>query len=163
MSLLNRRNFCFSAIALTAGCGFEPVYGPSGSADSLRGSILVDAPEDKNEFDLTNQIEDRLGAPQNARFGLSVDIETRVEALAITQSQETTRYNVAGSADFTLRDLNTQQILTTGSAQNFTSFGATSDTVSTRSARADALRRLMVVLGNEISDQLIIDSTGFLP
>lgn len=163
MLLLSRRSFCLSATALVSGCGFEPVYGPDGSAEALRGSILFDEPNDKNGFDLTKQLEDRLGVSSNPQFGLSYIIETKVDPLAITQAQETTRYNVIGKVVFELRDLSTQETLTEGAAQNFTSFGATSNTVSTRSANEDAFERLMVILGDEIATHLILNSGSFLP
>lgn len=163
MLSLNRRYFCLSSLALASGCGFEPVYGPTGSAQALRGSVLVDAPNDKNSFDLTKHLEGRLGRATDPRFGLSYLIETRIDPLGITPNQETTRYNVLGKIVFALRDLNTQNILTEGVAENFTSFGATSNPVSTRTASEAAFERLMIVLGDDITEHLILNSGSFLP
>lgn len=162
MLSFNRRFFCFSAVALASGCGFEPVYGPTGSANALRGSVLVDEPSDKNGFDLIASLESKLGAPSNPKYGLSYTIETSVDALAITQAQETTRYNVLGKVTFALRDLNTQEVLTNGTASNFTSFGATSNTVSTRSGLENAYERLMVILSNDITDHLILNAESII-
>lgn len=163
MLLVNRRLFCLSTTVLLTGCGFQPVYGPNGSAEALRGSILIDEPNDKNSYDLTNNLVDRIGSANSPRFGLSYVIVTEVDALAITQAQETTRYNVLGKVAFALRDLSSDAVLTKGTAENFTSFGATSNTVSTRSAREDAFERLMVILANDITEHLILNSESFLP
>lgn len=122
----------------------------------------MDEPKDKNAFDLTKHLEDRLGDASNPRFGLSYVILTEVDALAITQAQETTRYNVLGEVVFSLRDLSDQKVLTQGTVRNFTSFGATSNTVSTRAARDDAFERLMVILGDDITERLILNSGSFL-
>lgn len=158
MLSLNRRLFLTSAAATLAGCGFTPVYGPNGAAQGLRGAVLLDDPTDKNGYDLTKHIESRLGLPNAPRFGLSYVLTTRVEALAITQSQETTRYNVLGTLTFALRDLESGAILTKGAEESFTSFGATSNTVSTRTAREDAFARLMAILGDALIEHLVLNA-----
>ena len=74
MSSFNRRSVLLMAagLPLVAGCGFEPVYGPDSAATRPRNAILVDAPSNADQFELVRQLEYRLGAANNARFGLSV-------------------------------------------------------------------------------------------
>lgn len=163
MLSFNRRIFCLLSASFLTSCGFEPVYGPSGSAEGLRGAVIADDPTDKNGFDFVKNLEERIGTPENPSFALSYDIRTTIEALAITQAQETTRYNVIGKITFVLRNMHTQEIVTSGEAENFTSFGATSNTVSTRAAREDAAERLMMILSNDISEHLILNAPSFLP
>ena len=50
----------FAGLVLT-GCGFTPVYGPSGVAEGLHGAIAVDPPRDAEGFVYVRQLESRFG------------------------------------------------------------------------------------------------------
>ncbi|MEP2782661.1 MAG: LPS assembly lipoprotein LptE [Pseudoruegeria sp.] len=157
MSLFNRRSFLLSLTGLAA-CGFEPAYGPNGSAAGLRGTIRVDDPTEKNSYDLVKQLEDRLGQPVNAQYGLAIDLELDLDDLAITQDQEILRYNLSGIADFSIYDLRTKESLYKDKVRSFTSYSATGTNVSTRTAEEDAYRRLMVIIADQMTTKLIASS-----
>lgn len=161
MSLFNRRVFLLSLTGLAA-CGFEPAYGPNGSAAGLRGAILVDNPTDRYSFELVKQLEDRLGQPVEPRFGLAIDLRLEEDDLAITQEQEILRYNIIGRANFTIYDLNTKEPLYESAANSFTSYAATGTNVSTAAAEQDAYDRLMVILADQITTRLIASSGSWL-
>ena len=80
MSSFNRRFLLLSLPALAA-CGFEPVYGTGGSAEGLRGSILVDEPTTRDSFDLVAQLEQRLGRAQAPIYGMSVKLTVEEKGL----------------------------------------------------------------------------------
>ncbi|GHE05366.1 hypothetical protein U879_02960 [Defluviimonas sp. 20V17] len=159
MSSPDRRSLLIALAALPlAACGFAPAYGPGGPAAGIRGKIRPDTPADRDAFDLVNQIEARLGRPQDARFTLGYTIRTRETGVAITPDNTTTRYDVVGSVHYTLRDAASGRVLGQGEAHSFTSYGATGSTVATLAARADAHRRLMVILADEIATRLLATS-----
>ncbi|QFT58499.1 hypothetical protein FIU94_06625 [Sulfitobacter sp. THAF37] len=153
MSLLDRRSLLLAPLALAA-CGFEPVYGPGGSGSALRNRVLVDEPDDRNGYLLTREIEERLGRPGAARFGLAVTIATTEEGLAIDPAGNTTRFNLLGAVDFALRDLDNGQIVTSGRVENFTGYSATGTTVATLASAQDAQERLMRILAEQIIARL---------
>lgn len=157
MSSFDRRTLLLSFAALSA-CGFEPAYGPAGPAARLRGTVLVDGPTDRNSFDLTRRLEDRLGRASTPIYSLTVALELSEDDLGITTAQEITRYNVLGKASYVLRDLGSEDLLTTGVAETFTSYSATGTTVSTVTARQDAYERLMIALADQIVTQLVATS-----
>ena len=154
MGSSNRRLFLLSALAV-AGCGFEPVYGTDGVARDLRGSILVDQPTTRNEFTLVEHLERRLGRAAAPRYGLSVVLSVEEEGLAITGSNNITRFNVLGKADFVLRDFATGAPVYQDNVDTFTSYSAASQTVATGTAERDAQDRLMVALGDKITAKLL--------
>lgn len=160
MSLSNRRSFVAGFLGLTAlaGCGFEPVYGTNGSASGLRGAILVDEPKDRQQFQLTEQLETRLGRANGAKYGLKVTLTVKEEGLAITGSNDITRYNVLGVADFVLRDLATGQPVLSDKVNTFTAYSASSQPVATLAAERDATARLMTALADKIVSKLLINS-----
>ena len=113
MSLSDRRNFLklAGATALVGGCGFTPVYGPSGGAQLLQGQVGLDTPADRNGFLINQRIEDRLGRASPGAYALSVSLKTDREGLGSTSVGETTRYHLIGSATFALRDRATQRVV----------------------------------------------------
>lgn len=156
MSSFNRRSVLLMAagLPLVAGCGFEPVYGPDSAATRLRHAILVDAPNNEDQFNLVRQLEYRLGAANNARFGLSVGLDIREEGVALTSDNRTTRKEVIGSGTYALRDLASKEVLLSGKVDSFTGYSTTGSTVSELAARRDARRRLMIILADRIATEL---------
>ncbi|MDE0591072.1 LPS assembly lipoprotein LptE [Halocynthiibacter sp. C4] len=156
MSSYSRRYLLgLPVVGLLAACGFTPVYGPEGNAEALRGTIEVKAPSNTNSYNFVKHFEERMGVGAGARYSLNYSISTKTDGVAITQSQETTRYNVIGEATYTLTEIGTGKKLASGKVQSFTSYGSTDFVISTRTSRDDAYRRLMVILADDIIDQLL--------
>lgn len=164
MSSFNRRSVLFMAagLPLVAGCGFEPVYGPDSAATRLRHTILVDEPNNEDQFELVRQLEYRLGAADNARFGLSVALDISEVGVAVTSDNRTTRKEVIGAGTYALRDLGTKEVLLSGKVDSFTGYSTTGSTVSELAARRDARRRLMIILADRITTELNVKA-GSLP
>ncbi|EPX77801.1 LPS assembly lipoprotein LptE [Litoreibacter arenae] len=160
MSSFNRRFLLLALPALTA-CGFEPVYGTGGSAEGLRGQIIVDAPTTKNSFDLVARLEERLGRPQAPIYGMNVALTVEEKGLAISGSNDITRYNLLGTAVYVLRDLATDQQVYKGTVNTFTAYSASVQPVSTLAAERDAQLRLMTALADKITSDLLINSGEF--
>ena len=87
-------------------------------------------------------------------YALDLGITTKEEGLAINTFGDTRRYNLVGSAAYSLRDTSTGTIVTSGTVNNFTAYSATGSTVATLAAERDALERLMVILGDQITTRL---------
>lgn len=168
MSSFNRRSVLFMAASLPtfgltlAGCGFEPVYGPDSAATRLRNSVLVDAPNNEDQFALVRQLEYRLGTADTARFGLSVALDIREVGVARTSDNRTTRKEVIGAGTYALRDLTSKEVLLSGKVDSFTGYSTTGSTVSELAARRDARRRLMIILADRITTELNVKA-GSLP
>ncbi|MFT6674973.1 MAG: LPS-assembly lipoprotein [Sulfitobacter sp.] len=148
-----RRFFLLAPLALAA-CGFQPVYGRGGNGQLLQNRVMVDAPNARNGYFLTREIEQQLGRGATPAYGLAVNVSLREERLAINRAGETTRYDLIGTVDFALRDLQTGQIVTSGKVDNFTGYSATGTTVATQASKQDAEKRLMVILAEQIITRL---------
>lgn len=158
MSSSDRRTVLSLLAALPlAGCGFTPVYAPGRATAGLRNGVLVDEPRDRLSFDLVRAVEDRLGNPDSPRYGLAVGISVSTSALAVQGSAAVTRYNLVGSANYVLRDLTTDALVTSGTVESFTSYSATASTVATATAASDAQRRLSIALADLIVSRLLIE------
>lgn len=168
----SRRAFLVSAF-FVAGCGFTPAYGPGGPALALRGSVVVDAPGNRDSFDLTGQLERKFGPAQTPRYSLSYRLNIREDGVGVTSEQELIRFNVVGTATFSLHDISSGALLTSGSVDNFTGYAVgaidtsatpprTSSTIATLAARRDARSRLMVALADQIVTRLVATSGNWL-
>lgn len=140
------------------GCGFQPAFGPGGTANALKDQVYVDSPTDKNAFDLVERLEQRLGRTSAPRYGLAYVIKTEALGVGISPENAITRFNVTGSVSFTLRNHATGETLTSGLVQSFTGYSTTGTTVSTLTAERDASARLMVMLADQIVARLIATS-----
>lgn len=160
MSSCKRRTFILTALAALSACGFTPVYGPDGAGTALQGAVLVDAPTTRDAYLLTQELEARLGRANPGRFGLSYAITVRQEAIAISKSNVTTRYDLLGEITFALRDLETQKVITSGIVSNFTGYSASGSTVATQAAERDARARLMNILAEQIIARLMAAATA---
>jgi LPS-assembly lipoprotein len=147
-------------IALTA-CGFTPVYGTDGTANVLMNSVLVQEPKTRNGYLLTKQLETRLGRTTDPRFDLGLEITTTLDTLNINAKGDIERYNLIGSATYTLHDKQTGEITASGKVISFAGYSATGTTVATQAAQQDAQKRLMIILADLIITNLI--ATADLP
>jgi LPS-assembly lipoprotein len=140
---------------------FTPVYGTDGSANVLLNSVLVQEPKTRDSYLLTRQLEKRLGRAADPRFDLRVSVSTTLKGLGINSIGNINRYNLLGTAQFTLRDTQTGKIASSGKVNNFTSYSAAGSTISSQATREDAQERLMIILADRLIDHLI--ATADLP
>lgn len=168
---LSRITLGFVLILFTAlaGCGYTPAFAPNGAANELRILVAMDAPSNRNEFDLVGQLEQRLGRAATPRFRLSYKIDTSKDGVGVTPEQEIVRFNIFGKVRFSLTDIATGAVLTSGSTDTFTGYSVgsvdvtatppgTNATIATLAAERDAEARLMVALADQIVTQLIATS-----
>jgi LPS-assembly lipoprotein len=74
-----------------------------------------------------------------------------------------TRYNLKGRVDWSLTDTESDTRIAGGTAENFTSWSATSATVAAVAAEQDAAKRLMVILADQIAAEILAASVRFTP
>ena len=159
----SRRSLILTLPAALAACGFAPAYGPTGVAEALVGTVRASDPTDKNSFDFVQHLEERLGRPTKAAYGLAYTITTAAIGAGITPDGAITRYNVTGGLDWTLTRVSDQTRLAGGHIDAFTSYSATGSTVAGQTAQSDAYLRLMRLLGDDLVLRLIAASTSFAP
>ena len=150
-------------LALLAGCGFQPAFGPDGPATRLLGSIAVAAPSDKLGFDLVERLEQRLGRGRAPSYALGFAITTRSTGVGITPDNAITRFNITGAVAFALTEVGSGAELASGTVESFTSYSASGTTVSTLAAERDAETRLMRLLADQMVARLVAASGSWPP
>lgn len=156
MSLFDRRTLLLTLAALPlAACGFKPAYGPDGAGTALRGQVRLDDPKTTLDFDFVAAMEERLGRPAAARYGLSYSFSTTERGSAQVAGLGETRIAVVGNVTYSLTELATGQVVTSDSVRNFTNYSTTSTQLATLRAREDAERRLARILADQVAVRLI--------
>jgi len=132
------------------------VYGPNGSGNSLRGRIAYLAPNTPEGFRLRTRLEDRLGRVERGDYLLTIELSINEEALVVNSSQDINRFNIPGTATWTLTEPGNDTPLASGTAETFTAYSAFGTTVATQDAQDDARDRLAIALADLIVTDLII-------
>ncbi|PTQ70183.1 hypothetical protein [Celeribacter persicus] len=158
MSSFDRRHFLISLAALT-GCGFTPAYGPGGTGAALRGKVDIDAPWNRESYNLNKRLTEQFGPSEMPLYRLSYRISTDEKQIGITRDQEILRYHVTGKVSYTLTEIATGKVLTEHNVSGFTAYSATGSSVDTLTASRAAYARLMVILGDQMVSQIIATTT----
>ena len=143
----------FLLLAL-AGCGFTPAYGVKSPARALLDQVQLQVPKTRDEFDFVAAVEAQLGRATAPVYDLAYTVTTAQNGVGITVEGATTRYTVTGKLDYTLTSGG--QRVTGGSVDSFTAYSATGSTVAGLTAEADAHRRLMQALADQVVRRLVM-------
>jgi LPS-assembly lipoprotein len=158
--LLPDRRFVLLAPLALAACGFTPIYGSGGNGQTLQNRVLVDPPGSQDSYLLVRELEERLGRSSDPAFALSMIINTSEARLAIDREGDTGRFNLIGVVQFSLRSLDSGQVVTSGTVENFVGYSATGTTVETLAGEQDAQKRLMNVIADQIVTRLYAADLG---
>lgn len=150
----SRRSILLTLAALPA-CGFSPALAPSGSASGFQGNFEFNAPNNSEGYYLTRQLEKRLGRPSAPEYRIDMDLTLGDDLTGIPADRVTARANLLGRVDYTIVHIPTGDTIQRGRVRSFTGYSSTSTTAATRSARTDAERRLMTLLGDRIVADLM--------
>lgn len=149
------RRAALLGLAALAGCGLTPVYGPQGGGTALRGAIAFASPVTVADYQLRTRLIERLGDTEQARYVLTVALTETPTAATITLDGDTTRFNLVGTAVWSLADTS-GAVVADGDEETFVSYSATGSTVATQSAESDASERLTVALADLIVSRLLL-------
>ena len=152
--LWSRRSALISLAAL-GGCGFTPVYAPGGAGNLLRGRIEAADPSTPLAFAFVEQIETRLGRAAGAPFELRYTLATTEDQLAFTADRDIQRFQLVGTAVWTVQDRAADITVAEGVTESFAAYSAVGTTVATRAAQRDAEQRLAVILADRVVTELL--------
>ena len=154
MWLSDRRAFVAGGLALLAGCGFRPVYGPGGAGGALRGAVRLADPASRAEFHLVAAVEELLGRPDAARLALAYTLTQEQVGAGLVQGFGDTRVQVFGTLAYTVTDIATGAQRAQGSVTGNVAYSTTGTQLATLTAAEDAERRLMRMLAESLVTRL---------
>jgi len=140
-----------------AGCGFQPMYGPSLSPQL--SSIYVEPVAERDGYELRNSLIDLLGSNgemRGKRYRLTITMRESNRGVALQGDASITRYNDTVAASFVLADLD-GKIVTQGSQTGLTAYNVTSSPYSTLAAQQDADKRA----AQDLAEHIRLDLAAF--
>ena len=142
-----------------AGCGFQPLYGGSAKSDvrANLAAVEVGTIRDRIGQQLRNELVRRFhpdGRPRNPSYRLQIDLNINKRELAVKRTEIPTRTNLRITARYTLRKNMDGKTLIQGTTRITTSYDILTDDFATLAAEADARRRGVRELADEITNRL---------
>ena len=139
-----------------SGCGFRPLYGEdeagSSTFDSLE-TIQIAALSDRTGQQLHNLLRDRInprGQPRSPEYVLRISLSETTENLAIAQDETATRANLRLSANFTLTELESNEVVMRGNSRSANSYNIVDSQYATFVSQNDARDRALRELSEDI-------------
>ncbi len=144
---------------LLSACGFQPLYGGPAQTDvrANLAAVEVGLIEDRIGQQLRNELVRRFhpdGRPRNPSYRLQVELNMSRRDLALQKSEIATRANLRITARYTLRKSMDGKTLIRGTSRINTSYDIFSSDFATLAAEADARRRGVRELADEIANRL---------
>lgn len=149
----------FLILAATGACGFQPVYGGRAPVRAEMAAVTIDFIADRPGQMLRNELLDRLvpfGATATPRYVLAVELEESRQNLAIRRDDTATRANLILTANFTLSERATDEVVLQGRSRSFNSYNISTFEFATLSAETDARRRAARALAEDIANRLAL-------
>lgn len=146
-------------LILSSGCGLRPLYGEV-SPQVMQGfsAIKINLIEDRLGQLLRNQLLTDLtpyGQPQKPLYALDVKLAWSEASLSFLKDATVSRYELILTAEFTLRDRNTNEALTTGSVRTSASYNVVDNgDYSTIVSKESACKQAISLAGQEIKLRL---------
>ncbi len=140
--------FCLSA------CGFTPVYAPGSQVGAALSDIQLEAPQNEQSYLFAREMEDRIGRATNASKLLRYTVTIRGEGI----ESDTERRRFVGAATYQLIDKQTLAVVEEGAVDTFTGYSVSDGLFIT--ARQDAIKRLIVILADQMTRELTIKLSG---
>jgi len=138
------------ALMALSGC-FRPMLAESSDASRLRGRVALPGIAGRRGYQLTRQLERRLGRPQNPDHRLEVDLAFDDRGLAIAPDDAVTRITITATAAWRLyRRGETTPVLVAREVSE-AGYNATGSLYAGEIARRDIEDRLARDLGERIA------------
>ena len=142
-----------------AACGFQPLYGGAAQSGVRADLAAVEVAliEDRVGQQLRNELVRRFhpdGRARNPSYRLHVGLRIDKRDLALQKSEIATRASLRITANFTLRKRTDGEKLIQGTTRITTSYDILSSDFATLAAEADARRRGVRELADEITNRL---------
>jgi LPS-assembly lipoprotein len=148
------------AVALAAGgCGFQPLYGQRGgsSVGDHMAATRIGIIEDRTGQQLRNALLIELqpgGISGSTRYALDVKVAESISQLAVAKDETTSRSSLELRATYSLKRIEDGKVLFEGVSRAASSYNIVASNFATVSAEADARRRAVRVLGEDMKIQL---------
>ena len=148
---------------ISTGCGFQPLYshGSGNSSQVLNqlARIQVSPIESRIGQILRNLLQDKLtpsGVPSSPTYRLAISLEETRSDMAILRDSTSTFAKVKMKAQYQLINIETKNVLNSGTATSTTVFNIVSSEYANINAQKDARRRTVRIISETVKERLAL-------
>lgn len=132
-------------VGLLASCGFVPIAAERNAGEGQQAlavrDLQVDAGDERFRYELRRELLRFIVIDPSARRALRVTTRVERTALAITATDEITRYNLEATTVYRLVGIADDEVITRD-ARSIASVNATTDAFATQASERAAMRKL---------------------
>ena len=158
MLLFDKKKYIFSILVsvFIAGCSFEPAWiAGNNKAKTFWQKIDLKEPITSNEFRLNRYLASRIGDAEDAEFFLEYELFTETKRTALSFDGKAYRIRILGEVKFSLLHSEKDTILLSSSVKDSLGYSDAILAVTDQASERDAYKRLMVLLGDRMVDELL--------
>ncbi len=153
---LYKRIIGFWALLLLGACGFEPVYAPSTSTNSVRSNFDLSAPTDRGTYQFYLNLKGQISDNPQAQYALAYTISLSATNAATDADGKSHRGVLKEPLAYRITRKINGDTLKTRKVKGFTSYSALASSVASDAAGRDATKRLMKTLLDNLVDELMM-------
>ncbi len=158
--MTRRFTLAFALLALTTGCGLQPLYqgGGSGSVATTLGSVTVGPIEGQTGWLMRNKLADRLGVgPGGApRYRLDVKLDDNIVAFGLRSDRAATQERRTLRARYQLVELSNGTVVLDATAGSDAGIDIVSSEYATVAAEQTAVENLTDIVADQIAARLAL-------
>ena len=149
-------HFCFIlGLLVIKNCGFQPLYAVKDgvSLSILESQIEIEDINGRVGQTLKNALLENFGSESNSNksYLLEMKLNKSVVPLAFRRDKTVTRFNVIIDSEYTLKNINNGELLTSGTSSSIASYSVVFSEFANLSAAKDAEERAVIDLSKNIS------------
>ena len=158
MLLFNKQNYLLALLfgVFIASCAFEPAWiAKDNKIKILWQRVDLREPITSNEFRLNRYLASRIGDAEDAEFFLEYELFTETKRTALSFDGKANRIRILGEVKFSLIHSEKDTILLSSSVKDSLGYSDAILAVTDQASERDAYKRLMVLLGDRMVDELL--------
>lgn len=148
---------------MATGCGFQPLYshgsGNSSHVVNQLSRIQISPIENRTGQILRNFLQDKLtpsGVPFSPAYKLTISLKETRSDMGILRDSTSTFAKVKMDAKYQLIDIETKNVLDSGTVSSTTVFNIVSSEYANLSAQKDARRRTVRIISDSVKERLAL-------
>ena len=150
-------------LIIATGCGFQPLYshgsGNSSHVVNQLSRIQISPIENRSGQILRNFLQDKLtpsGVPFSPTYKLTISLKETRSDMGILRDSTSTFAKVKMGAKYQLINIETKNILDSGTVSSTTVFNIVSSEYANLSAQKDARRRTVRIISDLVKERLAL-------
>ena len=158
MLLFNKKKYLLALLVniFTASCSFEPAWiAKDNKIKTIWQRVDIKEPITNNEFHLNRYLVSRIGYAKDAKFFLEYELSTESKRTALSFDGKSYRIRILGEVKFSLIHNGKDTIVFSSSVKDSLGYSDAILAVTDQASERDAYKRLMVLLGDRIIDELL--------